>query len=160
MKMITAENIRHEKRDFPLDAFKWRPATYGILIENGKILLIPDKKGCYDLPGGGIQIDENIESATIREFKEETGLQATFERILETHESYFFDEDDAYHSILFYCLLGNAVGDISTHGFDEWEVENVQKAEWVSVDELKNIEPSGTFDWRVVVMNYLEKEAK
>lgn len=53
----------------------------GLLIENGKILLIHrikningERKEYYVVPGGGIEDKENIVDATIRELKEETGL--------------------------------------------------------------------------------------
>ena len=53
----------------------------GLLIENGKILLIHrikningERKEYYVVPGGGIEEKENIKEATIRELKEETGL--------------------------------------------------------------------------------------
>ena len=53
----------------------------GLLIENGKILLIHrikningERKEYYVAPGGGIEDKENIVDATIRELKEETGL--------------------------------------------------------------------------------------
>ena len=50
----------------------------GILVENYKILLIKRKKepwkGYYALPGGFVEYGETCESAIVREFKEETGL--------------------------------------------------------------------------------------
>ena len=56
----------------------------GLLIENGKILLIHriknmngERKEYYVVPGGGIEEKENIKEATIRELKEETGLTLT-----------------------------------------------------------------------------------
>ena len=56
----------------------------GLLIENGKILLIHrikningERKEYYVVPGGGIEEKENIKETTIRELKEETGLTLT-----------------------------------------------------------------------------------
>ncbi len=53
----------------------------GLLIENGKILLIHrikningERKEYYVVPGGGIEEKENIKAAQNRELKEETGL--------------------------------------------------------------------------------------
>ncbi len=50
----------------------------GILIQEGKILLIKRKKepfrGKYALPGGFVEYGERVEEAIIREMKEETGL--------------------------------------------------------------------------------------
>jgi len=54
-------------------------ACDGILIENGRILLIkrarePDL-GKWAVPGGRIEDDESAEECLIREFREETGIE-------------------------------------------------------------------------------------
>ena len=58
-----------------------RNRAAGLLIENGKLLLIHRikkidgvMKEYYVVPGGGIEENENIEMATIRELKEEVGI--------------------------------------------------------------------------------------
>ena len=56
------------------DKFIFRPSVYGVLIEDGKILLSRQWDG-YDFPGGGMNIDETLEEALLREFWEETGLR-------------------------------------------------------------------------------------
>ena len=47
-----------------------------------KVLLIQRNgdpfKGCWALPGGFVEIDENIETAALRELNEETGLEKVF----------------------------------------------------------------------------------
>lgn len=52
--------------------------VYGLLIENGKILLIKKCGGPYngklDLPGGTIEFNESIEDALVRELEEEVGI--------------------------------------------------------------------------------------
>ena len=57
--------------------FHWRPAIYGILIENKKILVIrpewDSKKLC--LPGGGLKLGEDLVEGIKREFLEETGYE-------------------------------------------------------------------------------------
>lgn len=50
--------------------------VYGIFFQDGKVLVIRKSRGPYtgqyDLPGGGIEFDENVEEALKREFIEET----------------------------------------------------------------------------------------
>ena len=54
----------------------WRPAVYGVLIENNKLLVIkPDWDDKYSLPGGSIELKEDINEALEREFLEESGYK-------------------------------------------------------------------------------------
>lgn len=57
----------------------------GILVENGKIVLIKRArepfKGMYALPGGFVEYGEKTEDAIVREFKEETGLDVQVSRL-------------------------------------------------------------------------------
>ncbi len=57
---------------------KYRKAVRSFLIEDNNIVAIKYKTGVdkdyYDIPGGKIEIGETSEEASIREFKEETGM--------------------------------------------------------------------------------------
>lgn len=56
---------------------KIRKAVRTYLIEDDKIVVIKYKKhdnGYYDIPGGKIEENESSTKASIREFKEETGI--------------------------------------------------------------------------------------
>lgn len=58
---------------------KIRKAVRTFLIKNNKIVAIKYKremdKDYYDIPGGKIEDNENSVKASIREFKEETGIE-------------------------------------------------------------------------------------
>ncbi len=67
----------HIKGDIPHQKNS-RVGVYGLVKENGKILVVTQNSGIYeglfDLPGGGIEFGETIEDALHREFIEETGM--------------------------------------------------------------------------------------
>ena len=59
---------------------KIRKAVRTYLIEDNKVVVINYKEhdnGYYDIPGGKIEDGETAEKASIREFKEETGITIT-----------------------------------------------------------------------------------
>ena len=56
--------------------YNWRPAVYGVLIENNKLLFIkPNWDDKYCLPSGSINLGETSLEALKREFLEETGYE-------------------------------------------------------------------------------------
>lgn len=56
------------------------PCTYRISVkaaikdDNGRILLLREKDGSWELPGGGLEHGENIQEGLAREIAEETGF--------------------------------------------------------------------------------------
>lgn len=57
------------KREVEPDKLIFRPSVYGVLIEDGKVLLIQQWDG-HDFPGGGVEIHETLRQALKREFLE------------------------------------------------------------------------------------------
>lgn len=61
--------------------------AYGVIIQDGKIALIKKArggyKGLYDLPGGGIEHDEEPKEALYRELMEEVSVVVVKEQLLD-----------------------------------------------------------------------------
>lgn len=91
-------NVFGEKMKTP-SLFNWRPATYGVLIENKKILLIKPawNKDKYSLPGGGIKLGEEPQDAIIREFLEETGLSVFPKKVLGVDSSFYSNPENNHN---------------------------------------------------------------
>ena len=73
-----------------------RAAAYGVIIENGRILLAhwnAGGSGGWTLPGGGLEYGEDPVDAAVREIAEETGYAASVDRLLGIHTISIDPED-------------------------------------------------------------------
>ncbi|MEI6296067.1 MAG: NUDIX domain-containing protein [bacterium] len=66
-------NVKGEEQKPPKE-YGWRPAVYGVLVKDKKLLIIqPNWDDKYCLPGGSIDLGETPIESLKREFLEETG---------------------------------------------------------------------------------------
>ena len=56
--------------------------TRAAIFKNNKILLVCENNGTWSLPGGWCDVLESVKSNTIKEVKEETGLDVEVEKII------------------------------------------------------------------------------
>ena len=72
-------------RLFNLDdlSVKYPISVKGVLVENGRVLLLKNESFIYDLPGGKVEPHQSIEVALIDEFKEETNLTVKIKSLLD-----------------------------------------------------------------------------
>ena len=56
--------------------------TRAAIFENGKILLVRETAGKWSLPGGWVDVDQSIASNTVKEVKEEAGLDVEPVRLI------------------------------------------------------------------------------
>lgn len=56
--------------------------TRGVIFKDGKLLLVHENNGTWALPGGWCDVLESVESNTVKEIREETGLTARAVRLL------------------------------------------------------------------------------
>lgn len=122
--------------------FKYRVS--GILIKNNKLLVVRiNNNKFYCLPGGHVELMENTKDAIIREYKEETGIDTTIEKLLYVTEN-FFESSKQCHEVGFYYLL-NTKDDIKTENFELIENDNGEKVnlefKWLDIKKLENVKP-------------------
>lgn len=119
------------------------PATASLIINDNKILLVKRKfdpcKGKWSLPGGFIEINENPKDACLRELKEETGLKADIDRIIDAYHS----KSELYNSVV---IIGYLVKNV--HG----KLKAGDDAEEVAYFDVENL-PSIAFKSHKMMIN-------
>lgn len=92
IREISAEIIAH-KAEIPVETVKGlfcnetgyqtpKLDTRAAIIEDGKILLVQENNGKWSLPGGWVDVNVSVKENTVKEVKEEAGLDVTADRII------------------------------------------------------------------------------
>lgn len=135
---------------------------YGLVIKDGKILLIKKKTGPYDglldLPGGSFEFGETPEETLKREMLEETGLEITKYQLFDASSvavEWKYDDNTnilVHHVGIFYQILeyqNEIRKDISIDnqnddslGAEFYEIKNLKKED-VSAIALMELEKLG-----------------
>jgi ADP-ribose pyrophosphatase YjhB (NUDIX family) len=117
-----------------------RIRTAGILIKDNKILLIHrtrEGKEFWVFPGGGVEKNEKVEDATVREIEEEASIKSKVVKLLYTH-----NRSDINHEHFFY-LCKHISGTPKLGNFNEIQTmksENqTYKPVWVNIKELPKL---------------------
>lgn len=103
---ISAEMISH-KTDIPVKKVKElfcnetgyqtpKLDTRAAIFDDGKILLVKENSGKWSLPGGWVDVNVSVRENTIKEVKEESGLDVTADKIIAV-------QDRAKHNLPVYA---------------------------------------------------------
>jgi 8-oxo-dGTP pyrophosphatase MutT (NUDIX family) len=124
-----------------------RRAARALLIAGRSVLLI---KGCdparpeagtwWLTPGGGIEADEAIEDAMVREILEETGLQITPERVgnvVATRVGKFSFDNESYVQTETFFAIAVERFDPHAEGWDSIEQRALLEHRWWTIEELR-----------------------
>ena len=129
----------------------YRISAAGIVLHDNKILLVrynfPDGSSILVGPGGGVEIEEDMQQALIREVMEETGLEVKPGKMLFVED--LLSRKYRMVKIWFFCsVVGGQLS--KTH---EASVEGIVDVNWYSKDQLKNevVYPSiiMEMDWNI-----------
>ncbi len=113
-------------------AVRFRPAAYGLLRHEGRILMTRSRfTGLWDFPGGGVEPFEWLSDGLAREFFEETGVQVTVGPLIYVAEGYIAMFGHPFHSLRFYYVCEPAE-DIGELMHDPGEVSELV---WWRLDE-------------------------
>ena len=150
-KTVIAKDIHGNEYEVAVSDLRWRPSAYAITVRDQKVLLMPEFDG-YALPGGEIELGENIEAALEREVKEETGIAVRNPRLLGAETSFFvlpgFNANgNNVQSIMLFYACDYAGGELSDEGFDEEEKNFGGFPEWIPVNVISNTKLVGTANW-------------
>lgn len=115
---------------------RFRIALYGVLVENGRVLLTTTRvpSGTItNFPGGGLELGESPRDAITREFHEETGLHVTLGELLFCSQA--FQQNPEYPAEqlmhIFYRVVRSG-GELLPKGNND----DVAEVSWVSLAEL------------------------
>ncbi len=120
-----------------------RPSARGIIIKNNKIALVYSKKEkYYKFPGGGINENEDISEALIREVREETGMIVIPESIREfgsvmRRQKSNYSPDTIFEQENYYYFC-EAEKRLSSQELDDYEKEAEFSLRFVDIDEAIN----------------------
>jgi 8-oxo-dGTP pyrophosphatase MutT (NUDIX family) len=155
-KTVICRDVHGGECEVLVEKLSWRPSAYGVVVREGKMLVSKQFGDKYDLPGGGIELGETPEQAVIREVKEETGLDVANPQFVAVASNFFVwptaeAPTEFYASILMYYTCDFIGGELSTDGFDEYEKEYAELAEWYELSKLGDLKVASSHDWRPVV---------
>ena len=117
-----------------------------VIINEGKVILVKrgvePGKGRWSIPGGLVELGETVREATVREAKEETGLdvEIVIDRPLDAFDNIDIDEKGGlrYHYILMQFLTRLKSGTLKPSS-------DVVDAKWVPIEEIEKYDLTKPF---------------
>lgn len=111
------------------DAF-YRVTAKAVIRKDDKVLVVWDKGGFWNLPGGGIDHGESVESALERELFEELGYSGKFTTAYRDTLTYYSN------SLQYACM--HLIFDVTLENYQDTIGEDAEKAVFIDPATLKN----------------------
>lgn len=153
-----------DTKDYDINGTRYvRNSSRCINIKNGKVAMIYSQKyNYYKFPGGGIEKNETMIDALVRETLEETGMKIVKESIKEFGYVHRIQKTNQYNADIFvqdnYYYLCDVYDDIVTQSLDEYESEEGFILKYVEPIEAMRTNLFESFGLDNKIM--LEREAK
>jgi len=117
-----------------------------VILQDEKIILVKRRaepgKGRWSIPGGTVHLGEKVREATIREAKEESGLDVEIvdDRPIDAFDSIITDDRGRtqYHFTLLEFLTKPKGGSLKA-------AEDAAEARWVPLEEVKKYDLTNSF---------------
>jgi ADP-ribose pyrophosphatase YjhB (NUDIX family) len=115
-----------------------------VVVCSGKILLEKRKndpgKGKWSIPGGLVELGENVEQTVIREVKEETGLDVEKPEHIDVVDSITEDENGKirYHFVIIDYFVKLRSGALKASS-------DAEELRWVQFDQVEKFDLTGSF---------------
>lgn len=107
--------------------------TRGVIFKDNKILLVHENDGTWSLPGGWCDVLESVSSNTIKEVKEETGLDVKPNRIIAVQDRNKHNKPIFAYGICKIFVLCDLLGGEFVHNIETTEMG------YFSLDNLPNV---------------------
>lgn len=116
-----------------------RQATRAIAVRGDKILLLYTARyEDYSLPGGGLDLGEDLIEGMVRELQEETGAKNIRDikpfGVYEEFRPWYKDDADVMH-MHSYCYTCHVDEELGEPNFEDYEIKNGMRAEWVNIHD-------------------------
>ena len=134
MKLLRELYHNHNNSDKPCEKFRLRKAARSLVLNhNSEIALMNvSKHGYYKLPGGGIELGEDIQKALAREIKEEVGAKIEVLRELGCIVEY---GNELELLQINYCFVSKLIGKLEKPEFTETELSDGFALEWHTIEK-------------------------
>ena len=143
IREISAEMISH-KSEIPVEIVKNlfcnetgyqtpKLDTRAAIFNNGKILLVRENNGKWSLPGGWVDVNVSVKENTIKEVKEEAGVDVNADQIIAVQDRNKHNTPQYAYGVCKIFVLCSLIGgqfeaNSETTGFD-----------WFSLDDLPEL---------------------
>jgi len=133
MKTIDCYDLEGNPIPISPDNLLFRPAVYGIFIENHQVLLTKHPKTNLWQPPGGILMPHDPPRQAVRHFfRDLTGMTPDLGPLLHVEDKYRVDEDgQAWHLSVLYYALDRPQATVATLT----EIESAVQPDWVPLNE-------------------------